>query len=179
MIVVNRVCLGMRPQAGDYHPFYEGYIQRATHLDILDSLAWSGNEVVNFLREIPIEKSDYAYEDKKWTVTEVVGHMLDVERVMAYRALRFSRNDGTPLEGFDENLYVPESNMREVPLAGLSAQFDRLRRTTQDLYATFNQDMLQRGGEANGSRSTVLAIGYIICGHALHHCEVLRSRYLD
>ena len=167
----------MRPQEGDYNPFYQGYIDRVTHLDVLDALAFAHEQTLKTLGSIPEEKGSFRYAEGKWSIKEVIGHIIDCERIMAYRALRFARADETPLEGFDENLYAPNANVESFMIKDLVNQLNILRISTVDLYLSFSDEMLARKGSANGSPCSVLALGYIIAGHALHHGNVLAERY--
>jgi dihydroxyacetone kinase len=104
--------------------------------------------------------------------------MLDVERIFAYRALRFARNDKTPLSGFEENDYAPQANAEARTINDLANEAERLRATTLDLYKSFTPEMLQRTGTANKAELSVLNLGYIIAGHESHHRKILKERYL-
>jgi hypothetical protein len=128
---------------------------------------------------IPEDKGLYRYGEDKWTVKEVINHMIDAERIFAYRALRFSRNDQTPLPPFDENLYAPEANAHNRTVQQLAKEMKRLRETTIDLFASMTPEMLQREGTASGKRLSVLNLGYIIAGHDIHHHKILHERYLN
>jgi len=168
----------MRPEIGDYDPFYQGYIDRVIHLDMLDALQSTHREVHHFLSAIPEKKGDYRYDENKWTIKEVIGHMMDCERILAYRALRFSRKDYTELPGFEEKLYAPNSNASALSMEKLVSIFENVRIASIDLFESFTQNMLREKGVANGSPATVLALGYIIAGHGRHHLNVLKERYL-
>jgi len=167
----------MRPQEGDYNSFYQSYIDRVIHLDVLAALAFSHEETLKTLEPIPEEKGDFRYAEGKWSVKEVISLMIDCEMIMAYRALRFARADTTPLQGFDEKLYAPNSNVDPFKVKELVDHLKVLRVSTVDLFVTFSDEMLNRKGLANESSCSVLALGYIIGGHALHHCNVLTERY--
>ena len=127
---------------------------------------------------IPESKGDYRYGPGKWSIRELMGHIIDAERIFAYRALRFARNDKTPLSGFDENVYVPESNVATRTLAELMNELRRIRETSIDLYKSFAPEMLDRIGSANNTEISVLALGYVIPGHETHHRTILKTRYL-
>jgi uncharacterized damage-inducible protein DinB len=168
-----------RPQVGDYNVFYQGYIDKVLEQELLESLVSAHQQTQAVLASIEESKGEFRYAEGKWSVKEVIGHMMDCERIMAYRALRFARQDDTPLAGFDENIYSQNSNVDAISIRELSAHFQNLRNSTVDLFTTFSEEMLDRPGEANGSTMTVLALGYIVSGHELHHLSVLRERYLD
>ncbi len=167
-----------KPQVGDYNAFYQGYIDRVLEKELLESLIFAHQQTQAVLASIDESKGEFRYAEGKWTVKEVIGHMMDCERIMAYRALRFARQDRTPLAGFDESTYAPNANVGAFSIRELSAQFQNLRNSTIDLFTTFSEEMLDRNGEANGSSTTVRALGYIVSGHELHHLSILRERYL-
>lgn len=167
-----------RPQENEYPAYYETYIGKVEGKDLLAALKQGAETLANFLETIPDEKHGYLYAEGKWTIREIVGHLLDAERVFAYRALRFSRADKTPLAGFDENLYVPESRANHRKMLDLLAEFVALRASTVALFEGMNEEMTLRQGEANGKPISVRALGYIICGHEIHHMRVIQERYL-
>ena len=167
-----------KPQVGDYNAFYQGYIDRVLEKELLESLIFAHQQTQAVLASIDESKGEFRYAEGKWTVKEVIGHMMDCERIMAYRALRFARQDRTPLAGFDESTYAPNANVGAFSIRELSAQFQNLRNSTIDLFTTLSEEMLDRNGEANGSSTTVRALGYIVSGHELHHLSVLGDRYL-
>lgn len=145
---------------------------------MMGALRNSGEITAALVLALPEEKGAYRYAPEKWSIKEVVCHMMDAERIFAYRALRFARNDATPLHGFEENDYAPEANARARTLAQLADEMIRLRATTIDLFASFTPEMLERKGSANGSTISVVNLGYVIAGHETHHRTVLTERYL-
>ena len=167
-----------KPDLNTVPQFYKGYVENVKHLDMLDALKQSLQETLKLIRSIPEEKGTYRYADGKWSIKELIAHMLDVERIMAYRALRFSRNDKTDLPGFEENDYAPEANAHGRTLKQLAEEAERLRATTIDLFQSFTPEMLAREGTANKNKLSVLNLGYIIPGHETHHRKILVERYL-
>lgn len=159
-------------------PFYKNYIKLIEEPDMLQALRISGHRALELIHSLQESKADYRYQEGKWTVREVACHMMDAERIFAYRALRFSRNDATPLAPFDENSYTPESNASGRPLRRIADEMARLRDTTLDLFESFSPEMVQRHGMVGTNRLSVAALGYIIAGHETHHCQVIRERYL-
>jgi hypothetical protein len=121
---------------------------------------------------------DHQYAPGKWTIRQIIGHLGDGERVFSYRALRFSRGDGTPLAGFDENDYVAAAPFQRVPIEDLLSELENLRRGTIYLFQSLDEEALMRRGEANGKETTVRSLAFIIAGHEHHHLEILRTRYL-
>lgn len=168
----------MRPNLDSVPQFYKGYVENVKHLDMFDAMTQSSKELLKIIRNIPEEKGTYRYADGKWSIKELIAHMIDVERIMAYRALRFSRNDKTDLPGFEENDYAPEANAHGRTIAQLADEAERLRQTTIDMFKSFTPQMLEREGTANKNKLSVLNLGYVIPGHETHHRKILVERYL-
>ncbi|MCK0130912.1 DinB family protein [Flavobacteriaceae bacterium F08102] len=162
-----------------YPPYYEGYLQQADFTkSLVENLNQSKRQMIDFCNSIPKEKESYAYAQGKWTVKEVIQHCLDTERIFAYRALRFARNDQTQLAGYDEEQYGKEMCCNHRSLGQLVSEFERLRDSNIDLFESFSSEALKRAGVASGQRISVEAIGYILTGHLLHHMEIVQNRYL-
>ncbi len=168
----------MRPNIDTVPKFYQGYVNNVKDLDMLDALRQSSKTTLDLVRAIPESKGEFRYADGKWSIKELLAHMIDVERIMSYRALRFSRNDKTDLPGFEENDYAPEANAHGRTIAQLADEMERLRATTIDLFKSFTPQMLQREGTANKNKLSVFNLGYIIPGHETHHRKILIERYL-
>jgi hypothetical protein len=158
--------------------FYKHYVMQVHEMNLLDALEKSGKNLNTLIKSIPEEKGEYRYEPGKWSIKELVCHMMDAERIFAYRALRFARNDSTELAAFEENDYAPEANAHARTLKQLVAEAETLRKSTIDLFASFTPEMLQRKGAANKNIVSVINIGYIIAGHETHHYNVMNERYL-
>jgi uncharacterized damage-inducible protein DinB len=167
-----------RPLTGDYVPFHETYISKVGDGNIVDILQNQQESTYQFLKAIPEDKAGYAYAEGKWTVKQCIGHMTDTERVMAYRAMRFARNDDTELPGFDQDEYVANSRHNEFELADLIEEFRLTRMANLYFYKSLNAEEKQRFGLASGNRVTVNALLYIIAGHELHHLQIFKERYL-
>ena len=157
---------------------FKHYVENVKDQDMLESLKDSSAKVLSIIRSLPEEKGAYAYAEGKWTIKEMLCHMIDAERIFAYRALRFARNDSTALPGFDENSYAPEANAAARTLTSLVREMETLRQTTIDLFANFTPAMLDRKGTASNMPLSVLTLGYIISGHETHHRKILTERYL-
>ena len=170
----------MKLLKSEYDSFYEVYVSKALKLEkeIIDSLEESSKIFFDVLSDLPKDKELFAYAENKWTIKELVSHMIDTERIMAYRALRISRNDKADLLPFNENEFVANSNANEIPFEDLLKEFSLVRKSTIALYKSFNKELLTRVGKASGTDLSVRALGYILCGHVLHHLEVLQERYL-
>jgi uncharacterized damage-inducible protein DinB len=158
--------------------FYKNYVQQVDETDVLQALRLSGFRSQVLIHSIPPDKADYRYAEGKWTIREVLCHILDAERIFAYRALRFARNDKTNLHPFDENSYAPEANAGGRSLKKIADEFSHLRASTVDLFDAFTEEMLHRKGTANNNEISVLALGFIIAGHEAHHRRIITERYL-
>ncbi len=167
-----------KPEPTEYAPYYATYINKAVKNDLLVGLAENAETFSAFIKSIPAEKLDYRYAEGKWTVKEVIVHLLDAERIFAYRALRFARKDKTPLAGFEENDYVPESNAGNQSIESLLEEFSAVRQATITLFKSFTPEMCLRTGASNGKEISVRALGFIIVGHTVHHSQTIRERYL-
>ncbi len=165
-------------KAHEYNPYYKAYIEALGEVDLMKTMK---KQVVNypqFLESIPENKLTYRYADGKWTVAEILVHVLDSERVFQYRALRFARKDQTPLPGFDQDLYVPSSGANQRSLESIVAEYKAIRNSTLALYETFDEGTLKRKGVASNAEMSIRALGFIICGHQKHHRNIIRERYL-
>lgn len=163
---------------GDYNPYYKTYIDKLGDSDLLYTLKKQSENFPNFMKSIPEEKLQYAYTEGKWTVLETLQHIIDTERVFQYRALRFSRNDQTPLQGFEQDDFVPESGANDKSIETMISEYKAVRESTISLFANLNDDVLKRIGTASNSPMSVGAIGLITCGHQRHHRDIIRERYL-
>ena len=167
-----------RPLENEYAPYYHTYIGKVPQNDLPEALKDSHQKVLAFLQHIPAEKHHYRYAEGKWSIAEVLGHILDCERVFAYRALSFARNDKTPLPGFDEDAYGAENKAYKRKMSLLLEEYKCLRQSNILLFEGFSEEELQRMGTANGQGISVRALGFIISGHELHHMQVIKERYL-
>jgi hypothetical protein len=168
-----------RPGPTEHAPYYARYIGRVPDGDLIALLRDQVIETSALLRGVSDDRANFAYAPGKWTIKEVVGHISDVERVMAYRALRFARKDATPLPGFDENAWGPAGEFGARTLGDLVEELQVVRAATIQLAKHLSQEALARVGTANGTPTSVRALLYIIAGHERHHAELLRERYLS
>ena len=162
----------------EYSAYFKGFIKKATDVELLDGLMQNKKDTISFFKSIPEFKLDFAYDSGKWTVKQLLLHLIDVERIFVYRALRIARNDNTPLLSFDENLYATESQAEMYTIDQLLKSYQILRAYTINLFESFSNDMLLRIGEVSGSQISVRAIGFIIIGHEKHHIQIIKERYL-
>jgi len=166
-----------RPQAGEYAPYYERYISLIQGNDILETLDQQRRQTMLLLCDRDEDDGDFRYAPDKWSAKEVLGHLCDTERVFAYRALRISRADATPLEGFEQDDYVRNGPFAHRPLADQVEDFIAVRRATLSLLRNLDEAAWLRRGIANKNEVTVRALAYIIAGHELHHCRILEEKY--
>lgn len=162
----------------EFPDFYKSYIQVLEDVELIEELEICLHEFIKFVQNIPMDKFDYQYAEGKWTIKEIIQHLIDSERVFSYRALRISRNDKTPLPGFDENDYVANSNGKERSLQSLLTEMAVVRQATLSLFNSFSQEQLTKIGIASNKEVSVRAIGFIIIGHQKHHQKVFSERYL-
>ena len=168
----------MRPSAGDYASYYEQYVTLIEGDDILKILNEQSKKTQDILNSFSEHKGNYRYADGKWTVKEVVGHLLDSERVFAYRALCIARGEKKSLPGFEQDDYVTEGNFNRRELFDLNYEFRLLRESNLLLFRSFSPEMMQRKGFANEATISVLALMFIIAGHEKHHMNILREKYM-
>jgi PAS domain-containing protein len=166
-----------RPDASEYAPFYHGYITSVPEGDVLDLLRSGGRELTDALGRIPEDRGGHRYAPEKWTIREVIGHLIDAERIFAYRALRFARDDRTQVPGFDENEYVKTAGSDERTIADLVRELAAVRESTALLFESLPEAAWRRTGIANGNPITVRALAYVVAGHSRHHLRILRERY--
>lgn len=168
----------MRPVPGEYSTYYENYINLIDGDEILKILNEENKRTQDILNSFSEHKGNYRYADGKWTVKEVVGHLLDTERIFAYRALCIARGEKKSLPGFEQNDYVTEGNFNSRELFDLNYEYRLLRESNLLLFRSFTPEMLKRRGFANESSVTVNAILFIIAGHEKHHMNVLKKKYM-
>ena len=166
-----------RPEASEHNPYYGKYIAMVPEDDGIQALESQLAEGLALFGAIPESKGDHRYAPGKWMVREVIGHLIDAERVFAYRAMRFARNDRTELPGFDENEYVPAGGFARRTIADLAGEWELVRRSSIAMFRGLEEGAWLRQGVANGDSITVRALAFIIAGHSRHHAAILRERY--
>ncbi len=166
------------PLPNEYPPYFEVYISAVKDKDILTFMVDQPNELEVLAATIPADKENYTYADKKWTIKEVFSHITDTERIMAYRALRFARKDKTPIPGFDEDYFVANSDLSKLSIKELVEEFKLVRQANMALFKQFDEEVLNQTGNSNGKIISVRGIIYMIAGHATHHLNILKERYL-
>jgi hypothetical protein len=174
----SNVVVSARPGAGEYPPYYEKYVSLILEDDILAVLERPSQSIAGFLSTTRTEADgDFRYAPGKWSVKEVLGHVIDAERVFSYRALRIARNDRTPMEGFEQDDYVKYGPFSQSSLAALVEEFRSVRLATLSLFRGLDEAAWVRLGTANKNEVSVRAIAYITAGHELHHKKILQEKY--
>lgn len=166
----------MRPLPDEFAPYYNRYISLIND-DIISRLAEQQQRFAAYIRNIPADKADYAYAEGKWTVRQVLGHIIDTERIMAYRALCVARRDTTPLPGFEQDDYVAVADVTQRSLASYADEFETVRAANMFLFRSLDKDTLLCRGTASGHPVSVRALLYIIAGHLEHHIALFEERY--
>lgn len=158
--------------------FYQNYIKLAPGDNVLDAMQRNTRNFRKLLKRIPRKKIDKAYEDGKWTIKELLQHIIDAERVFAYRAITFARKDSTALPSFDENTWAANSMAAQRNWKEMIEEFKSLRSATEMMFGSFEDSQLRAIGTASNKEINVLALGFIISGHVEHHINIIRERYL-
>src|SRR5688572_18842418 len=167
-----------RPDKNEYDPYYEHYVSLVENDDIIDTLGSQPTRLQDLLTAMPEENGNYRYADGKWSVKEVLGHLIDGERMFAYRLFRISRGDETPIEGFEQDGYIENAHSDDRSFSDLLEEFSLLRRANMMFFNNLKDDAWTRVGTANKARISVRALAYIMAGHIEHHLGVLKERYL-
>jgi DinB superfamily len=167
-----------RPNAGEYAPHFAKYVDLVPGEDLVGALGGQIGETLATLRVVSDGDSLKRYADGKWSLREVVGHMIDTERIFAYRALRIARGDETPLPGFDQDPYIAAARFDERKWGRLLEEFEAVRRSNLFLFEGLDAEAWGRRGVSSGSSISVRGLGFVIAGHELHHMRIVRERYL-
>ena len=167
-----------RPEPGDYAPYTKPYIDTVGERDVLAVLRSNLDEMAEFYMNVPDNKWLYRYDEGKWSIPELLLHIMDAEQIFTYRILRIARGDQTPMAGFDENMYVDNCDISHRSRLSLVDEYRTTRLATLSLIEGLDEAAWQRAGTASGHRVTVSALCYLIAGHELHHKNVIRERYL-
>ncbi|HEV2862053.1 MAG TPA: DinB family protein [Pyrinomonadaceae bacterium] len=168
-----------KPESGEYADYYEKYVALVPDGNVVETLGRQIYETLALLGNVDEERAGRSYEPGKWSIKEVVGHIVDGERVFAYRALRFARGDQTPLPGFDQETFSRHVDFNARTLPDILEEFAEVRRATVGLLRSLTEEAWVRRGVASDNEVSVRALAYIIAGHEAHHVRILRERYLS
>lgn len=167
-----------RPDKSEYDPYYERYVSLVEAGDIIDKLASQPTKLQDLLTAEPDDRGSFAYAEGKWSTKELIGHLIDGERMFAYRLFRISRGDQTPIEGFEQDGYIENAHSNQRSFAELLEEFSLLRRANMILINNLTDAAWDFTGTANNVRISVRALIYIMAGHIEHHLGILKERYL-
>ncbi|MCW2120827.1 DinB family protein [Flavobacterium sp. 7A] len=162
----------------EYSNFFSTYIDVLKNEDLIEDLEISLHQFIKFVQNISMDKFDFRYAEGKWTIKDIIQHLIDTERVFSYRAMRISRNDQTSLAGFDENDYVANTDANSRNIQGLLAELSAVRFSTLFLFKSFTDEQLSRMGVASDQSVSVRALGFLIIGHQKHHQHIFQDRYM-
>ena len=165
-------------QISEYNPYYKRYMDLVENLPLLDALEKGLETTQSFYKSLPSEKWDHRYAEGKWTPKDIFQHTTDTERVFAYRALYFARSANAELKGFDENIFAENAMANNRSIDELLQEHIAVRKATICLFKNFTSTQLKQIGMANGNNMSVAALGFVICGHEKHHCNIITERYL-
>lgn len=166
------------PQPEEYPEWVKTYVSKVPSSDLLACLQQQHDQHLSQVADLSEAQLNYRYEPGKWTIQEVLGHISDTERIMAYRALRFARRDTTELPGFDQDWYVDHAFTQKRAIRDIVNEYSAVRRSSIELFRSLDEETLRLSGIANQKRITVRALGYTIAGHEAHHWQIIRERYL-
>ena len=163
----------------EYAAYYNNYLQLVdSEWPLAEELEVSVHNFIRFVQDIPMDKHNYRYAEGKWTIKDIIQHLIDTERIFSYRALRFARNDTNQLPGFDENSYAIVAAGSERKLQEMLTELALVRQSTIMLFKSFSDEDVLKNGVASGNVASVRALGFIIIGHQNHHIKVFKERYL-
>lgn len=168
-----------KPQTSEYDAYYEKYVSLIGEDQLMAELESQPAELREIASALSEEKGSHTYAEGKWTIKEVISHLIDGERMFAYRALRISRGDATPIEGFEQDGYIDNSHANERKFADMADEFELLRKANLVMFRNLSDDDWARSGTASDVPVSVRALAYIMAGHIRHHVNILRERYLD
>lgn len=167
-----------RPDVSEYDPFYSTYVDKVPEGDILSVLEASAEQTLALLECCGETQASFRYAPGKWSISELIGHVIDTERLFAFRALHFARQDPSALPGMDQDVWAASSNASGRSLSSLATELATVRAATLSLFSSFDERIVATTGVASGCRFTVNALAYVIAGHEIHHRGVLEERYI-
>jgi len=162
----------------EFHSYFKSYMDKVGDISLKEALDIGWEDTISFFESIPESKLNFRYSKDKWTIKDILLHLIDAERAFSYRALQFARSDNADLEGFDENIFVENAQANSRTLLSLIGEYDKVRQSSIYLFNSFSNDVLKRTGKANGKTLSIRAAGFLICGHEIHHKEIIKERYL-
>ncbi len=168
-----------RPVETEYASYFEDYVSQVNETDVMTVLRSEIDDLDVLLNRVPADRETYAYADGKWTIREIIGHLIDGERVFGYRALCIARGETQNLPGFEQDDYMRTSPYNHIELEDLLSELRLVRLSNIAMFRTLDEEAWNRVGTANGNQVTVRALAFIMAGHLRHHMNVLKERYLS
>jgi len=168
----------MKPESSTYGAYYQAYIQLVEEEELLSALNASVQNSNDFWSALTEEQGNFRYAEGKWSIKELLQHIIDTERIFSYRALAFARGETTALPGYDENAYTDNCLADSRILSDMVAELMTLRKSTILLFGSFSEEKLDAVGTASNNPLSARAAGFILVGHELHHIQVMKERYL-
>lgn len=168
----------MKPQRTDYPDYFENYIPLVKQETVLEALRETQQETLDFINSIDPALENFAYAEGKWTLKEVLIHCIDTERIFSTRALSYARGETQKAISYDENVYVAHSNAGARTLLDIAEEFNLVRSATLFMFKSFSEEALRAKGELPAGVTTTKAIGFTMCGHTIHHLQIIKERYL-
>ncbi|WP_420581025.1 DinB family protein [Reichenbachiella sp.] len=168
-----------KPESNEYHDFFAGYVSQVGNDNVLERIKSQKDEFIQFIKAIPDDRYNYAYAEGKWTVKQLLRHIIDAERMFGYRAMSIARGEKAKLPGFDDHLYVEMADDSKNSIEEMLKEFEVLREGHIQMILNFTSQATERIGNANGTDVSVRAIIYIIVGHVAHHKQIITERYLE
>jgi hypothetical protein len=168
-----------KPEKSEYDPYYENYVSLVADTDIIPTLESQPKLLRDLIASLPEEMGSFAYAEGKWTLKELISHLIDGERMFAYRLLRISRGDQTPIEGFEQDGYIENSHANDRSFSDLLKELSLLREANMMFFRNLTEQDWLRIGVANNVSISVRALGYIMAGHISHHVSIIKDRYLN
>lgn len=169
----------MNIQKDEYGEFYKGYISLSNGKPLIQQLEKNSKKLLSILGSISEQDSLFRYDEGKWSVRELTGHIVDTERIFCFRALAIARGDERELPGYDQDIYVDNARFDDQSFKNIVNQYRVTRETTIALFSSFSETDMMKSGKVNNSEFTVRALGYVIAGHELHHFSVVKEKYLS
>jgi len=166
-----------RPEESEYDPYYQKYVALVPETEIIALLEVQSDQLRSLIEGVPEERGTFAYDDGKWTIKEVLSHLIDGERIFSYRALRIARGDKTPIEGFEQEGYIENSHANQRSFSDLLDEFTQIRRANLAFFENLDPADWIRTGTANNVEISVRSLAWIMAGHIRHHLNILTSRY--
>lgn len=168
----------MKIEKNEYGEFFERYVKLSNNTPLVDLLRSNAKEMNDLFEGLSKEDALYKYEEDKWTLKQVFGHLVDTERIFNYRALCVARGEPNALLSFDQDVYVDNADFNAMPISKLQEQYNATRQYTIALFSHFSDEEILRRGSISGYSFTVRATGYVIAGHELHHLNIINEYYL-